>query len=61
MTPTSPEAGLLRDVRQQGEGAPPTGGVRTRLVGGTYVAGKIKFQIWHLFIGTFAKILLFLY
>ena len=48
----SPRAGVLRYVRPQGEGAPPSGGSRTRLAGrgSTYMAGKIKFQIWHLFI-----------
>ena len=43
-------AGLLRYVRLQAEGTPRSGSRRTGLVGGTYMAGKIKFQIWHLFI-----------
>ena len=37
-------------MRLQGRDAPPSGCARTRLAGGTYTAGKIKFQIWHLFI-----------
>ena len=48
--PVSPRASLLRYVRPQGEGAPPNGIARTTLVGGAYIAGKIKIQIWHLFI-----------
>ena len=48
----SPHAGLLRYVRQQEGGAPPSVGVRTRLAGGTYMAEKITFQFWHLFIGS---------
>ena len=31
MTPISPQAGLLRYVKPQGGGAPPSGNVRTRL------------------------------
>ena len=61
MTPISSQAGLVRYVdlvvvrfsyvvRYHGGGAPPSSSVRNRLVGGTYMAGKIKFQIWHLFI-----------
>ena len=37
-------------MRLQGEGAPPSGGALTKVVGSTYMAGKIKFQIWHLFV-----------
>ena len=44
MIPISTQAGLLRYVGQQGGGAPHSDGVRTRLAGGTYMAGKIKFQ-----------------
>ena len=52
MTAISPHAGLLSYVRQQGGGAPPSGCVRTRLWPAAYtcMAGKIKFQIWRLFI-----------
>ena len=42
--------GLLRYVRLQEGDAPPSGGARTRLLLTTHMAGKIKFQIWHLFI-----------
>ena len=50
MTPISPHCGLLRYVRQQEGGAPPSCGVRTRLWPAAHMAEKIKFKIWHLFI-----------
>ena len=45
MAPIPPQAGLLRYVRKQGEAVLPSGSVLEALAVGTYVAGKIKFQI----------------
>ena len=46
----SSRTGLLRYVRLQEEGAPPSGDASTKFWSAAYryMAGKIKFQIWHL-------------
>ena len=49
MTPISPQAGLLRYVRQQGRGTQPSGGLRPRLAGDTYIRrekSNFKFGIY---------------
>ena len=49
MTPISPQASLLRYVKQQGWGAPPSGGVRTRLWPAAHIwreKSNFKFRIY---------------